>query len=335
MDRITLLVIPDERSPVRRVQIPRALVRHGPWVALVVALVAGLVFADWMRLRIAAVDVAGLRAKGEQDQAQLAEFAQEMRDLEGKMQELAEFERKVRVIADLPARVTETGVPARIGAAPRSGEGGQGGDAEDDDEVGTAPDVSAPGAPIAVAIALPALPAQHGIGIDAEALRRIREKAARLAERVDARRSALEELMAALRGVRERLAATPSIWPTNGFVTSHFGWRISPFTGHRQFHSGLDIAADGGTEIVAAAHGRVVFTGPKGPLGQVVIIEHGHGFRTVYGHLSAAEVKAGQEVDRGQRIAKVGSTGRSTGPHLHYAVILHGRSVDPSTYVLD
>jgi murein DD-endopeptidase MepM/ murein hydrolase activator NlpD len=118
-------------------------------------------------------------------------------------------------------------------------------------------------------------------------------------------------------------------------VTSAFGWRISPFTGRRQFHAGLDIAADPGTDILAAARGKVVFAGSKGPLGQTLIVDHGYGFRTTYGHASAFHVRVGAAVERGQRIAAVGSSGRSTGPHLHYSVSVKGKTVDPSDYVLD
>jgi murein DD-endopeptidase MepM/ murein hydrolase activator NlpD len=118
-------------------------------------------------------------------------------------------------------------------------------------------------------------------------------------------------------------------------VTSGFGWRMSPFTGRRSFHSGLDIAADPGTDIVAAARGRVVFAGRKGPLGQTVVLEHGYGFRTLYGHASALHVRVGETVDRGQRVAAVGSSGRSTGPHLHYNLTLDGRNLDPTGYIVD
>ena len=111
--------------------------------------------------------------------------------------------------------------------------------------------------------------------------------------------------------------------------------RTSPFTGRRQFHKGIDIAADFGTPIVAPAAGRVVFAGRKGAMGRTVILEHGWGLRTTYGHMAKASVKKGQRVERGEPIGTVGSTGRSTGPHLHYAVARGGRSVNPRDYVIE
>jgi murein DD-endopeptidase MepM/ murein hydrolase activator NlpD len=329
MDRITLILVPDERSPVRRFQVPRALVRYGGWGAALLLLLGAAGFADWARLRFEARDLAALRAKTAEDQEQLVALAGELRGLEDQLGRLLELERKVRVIADLPAALPEADAPSQLGDA-RAGEGGRGGDAEEE-----APDVSSSRAPPAAAPEASAHPRPPAVGLDGAALRRVRDKAARLAARMELRGGAFEDLVRRLRGLRERLAATPSIWPADGWVTSAFGWRISPFTGRRQFHGGLDIASDPGTDILAAARGKVVFAGSKGPLGRTVILDHGYGFRTTYGHASAFHVRVGEQVERGQRVAAVGSSGRSTGPHLHYAVSVKGRTVDPSDYVLD
>ena len=335
MDRITVILVPDERSPVRRLQVPRVLLRYGGW-GVALALVLGAAgFADWVRLRLETHDVAALRAKTAADEEQLVGLARDLRGLEDQLGRLLELERKVRVIADLPAAIPEAHTPAQLGDA-RPGEGGRGGE---DAEAGAPLDVSAPAGagPSPQTLAPEATPAQRApvLGVDGAALRRVREKAARLAARMELRGGAFEDLVRRLHGLRDRLAATPSIWPAEGWVTSAFGWRISPFTGRRQFHAGLDIAADPGTDILAAARGKVVFVGSKGPLGQTVILDHGYGFRTTYGHASAFHVHQGEQVERGQRVAAVGSTGRSTGPHLHYAVSVKGRTVDPADYVLD
>ena len=145
----------------------------------------------------------------------------------------------------------------------------------------------------------------------------------------------LAELVEALEGKRHRLASSPSVWPTKGWLTSRYGYRTSPFTGKRQFHAGLDIAGAEGTDIIAPARGKVVFSGKRGPLGKSLIIDHGYGVRTQYGHNAELFVKRGDEVERGQRIASLGNTGRSTGPHLHYVVEVKGKSRDPLDYILD
>ena len=127
----------------------------------------------------------------------------------------------------------------------------------------------------------------------------------------------------------------PSIWPAKGWLTSRFGPRVSPFTGKRQLHAGIDIAAASGTSIYAPARGRVTFVGRKGPLGKTVVLDHGFGVKTVYGHTKEIHVSSGETVERGQEIAAIGSTGRSTGPHLHYVVEVNGKARDPLDYIFD
>jgi peptidoglycan hydrolase FlgJ len=119
--------------------------------------------------------------------------------------------------------------------------------------------------------------------------------------------------------------------PTSGRVTSKFGWRRDPLTGAAKFHKGVDLAMAYGTEVKAAAAGRVVFAGERGGYGNMVIVEHAGGQQTRYAHLSAGNVRAGETVDAGQVIGRVGSTGRSTGPHLHFEVLDHGQAIDPTT----
>lgn len=122
---------------------------------------------------------------------------------------------------------------------------------------------------------------------------------------------------------------TPRGWPTSGRITSHFGARISPFTGQYQFHTGLDIASAKGTPVLATADGTVQLAGWEGGYGRLVILDHGYGFMTYYGHNSVLAVKPGDRVRRGQVIAYMGSSGSSTGPHTHYEVWHDGRCINP------
>lgn len=129
----------------------------------------------------------------------------------------------------------------------------------------------------------------------------------------------------------------PLGWPVKGkrgYKTSGFGTRLSPFKNKREFHTGVDIAAAAGSELVATADGKVLFAGEKGSFGNVVIIRHKYGYRTIYGHNEKNLVRNGQSVKRGQIIALVGSTGRSTGPHIHYEIRIGRTYVDPWPYVI-
>jgi murein DD-endopeptidase MepM/ murein hydrolase activator NlpD len=130
--------------------------------------------------------------------------------------------------------------------------------------------------------------------------------------------------------VRESLMnATPSVWPVHGWLTAGYGMRADPFNGRPDFHPGLDISADKGTPIVAAAAGRVELAAPSGDYGNLVVVNHGWGIITRYGHLSKFAVWQGREVKRGDILGYVGSTGRATGPHLHYEVLTNGKLLNP------
>lgn len=125
------------------------------------------------------------------------------------------------------------------------------------------------------------------------------------------------------------LETVPDLMPTNGRLTSKYGNRRDPFTGGVRLHKGIDIANSQGTIIKASGKGRVIFSGTKRGLGQVVIIDHDNGYRSLYAHNSQLLVKNGEDVDKGQEISKMGSTGRSTGPHLHFEIHKNGKTINP------
>jgi len=145
----------------------------------------------------------------------------------------------------------------------------------------------------------------------------------------------LKELSLAAEQKSSRWAATPSIWPVKGWVTSGFGPRVSPFTEKPAWHDGLDIGAAANAPVQAPAQGRVTAVGFDPKLGNVVKVDHGFGIETLYGHLAKALVKEGQRVKRGEVVGLVGSTGLATGPHLHYMVKVHGQALDPVKYILE
>lgn len=145
----------------------------------------------------------------------------------------------------------------------------------------------------------------------------------------------LDDVLPSLEATLEREAARPLGLPVAGSaeVSSTYGLRANPFGRGHEFHAGIDFPGDTGTPIMATAAGKVDQAGRGGPLGNYVAIDHGHGYRSVYGHLSRILVKAGDTVVKGQIVGLLGNTGRSSGPHLHYALQYRGQTIDPAPYV--
>ncbi|MDH5561335.1 MAG: M23 family metallopeptidase [Deltaproteobacteria bacterium] len=134
---------------------------------------------------------------------------------------------------------------------------------------------------------------------------------------------------------KDRLARTPSISPTTGHLSSNFGKRVDPFTGKEKFHNGVDWSNRPYTPVYAPADGVVVNTFYNGGYGEFLVIDHGYNIVTRYGHLAKYLVQVGQKVKRGDLIARIGNSGRSTAPHLHYEVLVRDQHVDPEKYILD
>ena len=132
-----------------------------------------------------------------------------------------------------------------------------------------------------------------------------------------------------------RIASTPTVWPVHGVVTSGFGVRTDPFTGGTAYHEGIDISTSRGEPVLATADGVVLLSGWAGEYGRAIEIVHNDRYTTLYGHLEQTLVEEGQQIRRGDRVGLVGSTGRSTAPHLHYEVHVDGRAVNPLEYILE
>jgi murein DD-endopeptidase MepM/ murein hydrolase activator NlpD len=179
--------------------------------------------------------------------------------------------------------------------------------------------------------ATPTLSVSRGLG---EAATQLSTSTAVVQKEAQTREKNLIVLQDAASKYNSILAETPSIWPLYGLITSAFGWRSNPFGGSSsEVHDGVDIAAPYGTAIRATADGTVVQVGWNGTYGISVTLYHRNGIETLYGHMSRMAVAAGQTVKKGQVIGYEGLTGRTTGPHCHYQVIINGTAVDPMTYL--
>ena len=326
MDSFTLIFVRDAHARPVQFSIPKLRVKQAAIAAAVIGLIGLAGIWDYWRLRADNAELQALRIEAFEQREQIAIFRDRLEQVDTQLARVTELERKVRIIANLPGTVGIGGEDV-VELAPE-------GDGNLALPVGVPVDRTLPPPP----------PELQGKGGDeplesvpgTEALfDALDEHALDLTDGADHRADSLEVLLTQLEDKRERLVSMPSIWPAKGWLTSRFGARVSPFTGRRQKHLGIDISAASGTPIYSPARGRVTFAGRKGPLGNAVVVDHGFGVKTVYGHTRQLFVKAGDTVERGQEIAAIGSTGRSTGPHLHYVVEVNGKPRNPLDYILD
>jgi murein DD-endopeptidase MepM/ murein hydrolase activator NlpD len=353
MSHYTVLVIPEGTQSPRRFRVAQKALRRSVWALGFGAVLLLAVCVDYVRVRFDVVELDSLRAETTAQRTQLDALSTTLSGVEGRLTQLGEFEQKVRMIADLPPAVAGRsdgmvavgGGSERLVQEPGSAESGSAEPAVDEpssspaSQGGEADAVPTPKAPPAAdesgtASESPAPVEATPATIESRAAA-LRAKGEDLSARADEQQASFADLLSRLDGKRRLLASTPSIWPAEGWLTSRYGHRVSPFTGRRQLHAGIDIAGATGTPIIAPARGRVVFSGYKGHMGRTVVLDHGFRMRTTFGHAKELNVRPGQEVERGQRIASIGSTGRSTGPHLHYALEINGRTVNPLNYILE
>ncbi len=167
-----------------------------------------------------------------------------------------------------------------------------------------------------------------------EEVRVVEKELDKLLRQAKFEKESFDQIYSQLVSKKEVLDHTPSIWPAKGYLSRGFGVKPSPFTGLKQPHLGIDIAASKGTPVWSTACGIVEYTGWHKGLGKLVIIDHGYGYKTHYGHLNEIKVKRGQRIKRGKLLGTIGNTGYSTGPHLHYEVHYKGKAVNPQKYIL-
>lgn len=296
----TLVIIPENTSRVRQFKFSRAFIIFTTCFVVLTFTAISIVVYDYCRLKKAVPSMHALEREVADQRAHIQAFAKKIGTLKSDIIALHEFEKKIRVVANLERPADQDAVFGIGGSMPE--------------------DLDA---------SLPLTKKHNGL------LRQMHSQVEHLHEASAVQKEAFEELHQYLESKKSLLASTPAIRPTTGWLSSRFGYRISPFTGLKEFHRGIDIATRMGTPIIAPADGTVSFAGTNGGLGKCIVIKHGHGMKTRYGHLKKYLVKSGTRVKRGDKIALVGNTGRSTAPHLHYEVHLNGIPVNPVKYILN
>ena len=266
-----------------------------PFIAAYVFWVIG----DYKDVKAKVPEIASLQKQNEQQKVQLTYLGQRIERIHQKMSELNEFDRKLKIMTNLEESE---------GQGPFIGVGG------------SEPTMLASNSYVKEPVK--------------DMVRSMHQSLDVLNEDIITGNQVKHKLFQYLEDQKVLLSSTPSIWPTKGWLSSRFGYRISPFTQRKEMHKGLDISPRLNTPIVAPADGIVIKTGWNGSFGRMISIRHGNGYITKYAHLNKILVKKGQTVKRGDKIGLVGQTGRSTGPHLHYEVHLKGVPVNPLRYIV-
>jgi murein DD-endopeptidase MepM/ murein hydrolase activator NlpD len=309
MNRVRVLILGDHSSPQFELRLKKSWIALGYFLTCISALALGFIGADYIRLirlqknyRIAITENQHLKGEAQILMANLE-------DLKHGLVKVEEYAEKLDTLIQSQITVVkkETGIDT-----PRSVNQGEKKES--------------------LSGATKSLPL--GISLDSLIFRPLFNNIDSIQVKSSMQALDLQALLTKIQSHSSLLAALPLGKPTQGWVASIYGFRISPFTGENSSHQGIDIAAPSGTPVYAPADGVVVYSGTKSGYGNFLMIAHGYGVVTRYGHNSTLLVKVGQRVSRGDQIAAVGDTGRSTGPHLHYEIWVNGRVVNPSRYIL-
>ncbi len=322
----TILLVPDRDAKVKKIRVEhRVLVRAGIATGLVVAGVVGMA-AHYFSVVAKVAENQLLRAENFELQNRWREAEQKFAHFNDELDRVKRLNANLRYITALNDPDRKLGGPGAPGAElVGTGAAGAPGPAAES-PVGN----GRGGAVVQGESAGIRIPERDG-----EPDRDLLVKLDDLGRKVRAQEQEARTLQSYFQDQQALLSAAPSIWPVRGWLTSDYSARLDPYTKEKVMHEGLDIAAAIGTPVRAPADGTVVFNGQEGGYGHVLVIDHGYGLKTRYGHLSRIDVKLGEKVKRGQFVAAVGNSGRSTGPHLHYEVRVNGVADNPRKFILE
>ena len=298
--KINIFLVPDGTDSVKQLRIPKCLLFFIFPFLIICAAFLFLIIYDYRGIKAKVPQLAELQKENALQREQILYMARRIDQVTQAMNDLRKLDHKLKVMVNL-----ETGE----------------GDEQFKGVGGSDPVLIDPKKSIAK--------------VDRELVRAMHRSLDNLNSDINSSKEDKAGLQEFLENQKMLLASTPSIKPAKGWISSRFGYRKSPFTGKKEFHKGLDISTRKGSPIVASADGTVSFTGRDRGFGRVVVIKHGYGLKTKYAHLKKSLVKKGQYVKRGETIALVGNSGRTTGSHLHYEVHLNGVPVNPLRYVLN
>ena len=294
----TFLIIPKRKSSAKRITLSNKVLKGVAFCVMAVILASMYTYYDYIRLKRDKIELESLRRQTREQKVQIEGLVEKVNNFSMRMEELSQLDKNIRSMANVEERRYRGQI---LGA---------GGSINDETRVNSRSETD-----------------QRMV------IAKIDQNVEQLSKDAVEQKNSFNELFRFLKKQKSILAATPSIWPVQGWVTSEFGYRSSPFSGAKEFHKGLDIATRMGVHVVAPADGLVSEVTYDRDVGHMVKINHGYGMTSWYGHLLRTPVKQGSMVKRGDIIGYVGNSGRSTGSHLHYSVTLNSIPVNPRKYL--
>ena len=294
----TLMIIPRRKNAVTKLSFSSTLIRSLLVIFVLAVLLIFYTIYDYASIKRDKAELARLRVETVEQSQQLQELALKIDEFADRIEEFNQFDKKLRIVANYQIS-NDKKMLLGIGGAGNNQTKIK--DLLDQDQV--------------------------------KLVSGMRKNISQLNENANVMEKSFTELLKFLREQKSLLAATPSIWPVKGWVTSGFGSRRSPFASGVEFHGGMDIATRMGKEVISPADGFVVEVTTQAADGNIIRVDHGHGIMTTYSHLSKFAIKQGSRVKRGDVLGYVGTSGRSTGYHLHYAVYVNKIAVNPRRYL--
>lgn len=295
-----ILIFGHVTSKAQHLKIHKKTFKIGFYLFCLIFLSTTVFFCDYIQIKRKVFELNRLRQEAQAQKSQIRFFSDRIEDLEMQLSRLKDFDRKIRIIANIEKGQEMTPIMGIGGPSPSD-----------------------------IREKLKRENDENGL------IQQMKSDIERLSSEAMSREDSLSELEKLLQSKKEMLVHTPSIWPAVGWVTSDFGFRINPFTGLTHMDEGIDISSRVGTPVIAPADGVISDIGNDWIHGKVLVITHGFGITTRYAHLNRVLVRVGQKVKRGEKIAEIGMSGKTTGPHLHYEVRLDGIPVNPMRYILN
>ncbi len=294
----TFLIIPKKKSSAKRLTLSNKVLKGVAFCIMAVILASMYTYYDYIKIKRDKIELERLRRQTREQKVQIDGLAEKVNNFAVRMEELSQLDKNIRTVANVEDKRYKGQIL------------GIGGSINDDTGIKS-----------------------HAETDQRVVIAKIDQNVEQLSKDAVEQKNSFNELFKFLKQQKSILAATPSIWPVQGWVTSEFGFRSSPLGEGREFHKGIDIATRMGVHVVAPADGLVSEVSYDRDVGHMVKIDHGYGMTSWYGHLFRSVVKQGNMVKRGDLLGYVGNSGRSTGSHLHYSVSLNGIPVNPRKYL--